>query len=62
MRAILEAFPGARIESVRDGRADHYGLLPDPAPSDEPGGISLVEADMPEFAPPDAEPADMPDD
>lgn len=62
VRAILDAFPGARIESVRDGRADHYGLLPDPAPSGEPGHIALVEPDLPEFAPPDAEPADMPDD
>ena len=59
---VLDAFPGARIASVRDGRADHYGLLPDPAPSGEPGHIALVEPDLPEFAPPDAEPADMPDD
>ena len=26
VRAIMEAFPGARIEAVRDGRADAYGL------------------------------------
>lgn len=44
VRAILEAFPGARIEAVHDATADAYGL---PA-----------EADMPDFAPPDAEPVD----
>jgi len=44
MRAILEAFPGARIEAVHDASADYYGLPAAP--------------DMPDFAPPDAEPAD----
>jgi DNA polymerase III subunit gamma/tau len=44
VRAILEAFPGARIEAVHDATADAYGL---PA-----------QADLPDFAPPDAEPAD----
>jgi DNA polymerase-3 subunit gamma/tau len=48
VRAILEAFPGARIDSVHDASADAYGLPPAP-----PG-----EPDMPQFAPPDAEPAD----
>jgi len=45
VRAILEAFPGARIDTVHDATADAYGL-PATAP------------DMPDFAPPDAEPAD----
>ncbi len=45
VRAILEAFPGARIEAVHDAAADAYGL---PA----------VPPDLPEFAPPDAEPMD----
>ncbi len=45
VRAILEAFPGARIDAVHDATADAYGL---PA-------VPLVEPDMPEFAPPDAE-------
>ena len=27
MRAILEAFPGASIDSVTDNRVDAYGLL-----------------------------------
>ena len=30
MRAILEAFPGARIEAVHDTRADAYGLTAAP--------------------------------
>ncbi|MDE2008420.1 MAG: DNA polymerase III subunit gamma/tau, partial [Rhodospirillales bacterium] len=48
VRAILDAFPGARIEAVHDAATDQYGL---PAEPD----------DLPEFAPPDAEPADFPD-
>lgn len=52
VQAILEAFPGARIEAVRDPGVDDYGLpVEPPAPLGEP--------DMPEFAPPDAEPADF---
>ena len=47
VRAILETFPGARIESVHDTRADAYGLPVAPAAG-------------PEFAPVDAEPADEP--
>ena len=47
VRAILEAFPGARIETVHDANMDAYGLpqLPD------------LPADMPDFAPLEAEPA-----
>lgn len=48
VRAILDSFPGARIETVHDSTTDDYGLpLVDPVPLGEP--------DMPEFAPPDAE-------
>jgi DNA polymerase III subunit gamma/tau len=44
VRAIMAAFPGARIDTVHDKTADAYGL---PA--------SVPDApDMPEFAPPDA--------
>ena len=43
VRAIMDAFPGARIDTVHDTAADAYGLPP---------------ADMPDFAPPDAEPSD----
>jgi DNA polymerase-3 subunit gamma/tau len=44
VRAILAAFPGARIDTVHDKTADAYGL---PA--------TVADApDMPEFAPPDA--------
>ncbi len=46
VRAILEAFPGARIEQVVDASVDRYGLA-----LAEPG----VEPDMPPFAPLDAE-------
>jgi DNA polymerase III subunit gamma/tau len=53
VKAIMAAFPGARIEAVRDPGVDHYGL---PAALDEP--VALGEPDMPEFAPLDAEPMD----
>ena len=49
VQAILAAFPGATIGKVQDSSVDDYGL---PAP------IPLGEPDMPDFAPPDAEPAD----
>jgi DNA polymerase-3 subunit gamma/tau len=50
VRAILQAFPGARIEAVRDAGADAYGL-----PAETPDG--------PGFAPPESVPADeMPED
>jgi DNA polymerase-3 subunit gamma/tau len=44
VRAIMAAFPGARIDTVHDRTADAYGL-PTAAPP----------PDMPEFAPLDAE-------
>jgi DNA polymerase-3 subunit gamma/tau len=44
VRAILDAFPGARIEAVHDSRADAYGLIAEPEPP------PLLE-----FAPDDAE-------
>ena len=48
----MEAFPGARIDTVHDASADAYGL---------PAGTAAVaaaadEPDLPEFAPPGAEP------
>ena len=52
VRAILDAFPGARIDSVHDATVDAYGL---PAAQVTP---DADDADMPEFAPPDAEPSD----
>ena len=53
--AIMEAFPGATIEAVRDATADDYGLPMTPAaataePDDD-------EMDGRDFAPPEAEPA-----
>ena len=54
VRAILDAFPGARIDTVHDSRADAYGLAHAPAPA-----MSLTEGgdvpSMPDFAPIDAE-------
>jgi DNA polymerase III subunit gamma/tau len=46
VRAILDAFPGARIDTVHDANVDRYGL---------PAEMPLGEPDMPDFAPPDAE-------
>jgi DNA polymerase-3 subunit gamma/tau len=53
VRAIMAAFPGARVDSVHDQRVDAYGLAPVRAPD-----IALAESDMPEFAPLHAVPAD----
>jgi DNA polymerase-3 subunit gamma/tau len=47
VQAILEAFPGATIEAVRDAALDAYGLPPPEAPAADDGR---------DFAPPDAEP------
>ena len=46
VRAILDAFPGARIEAVHDSSTDNYGL-PAQAPlgEDEPDGFDLVPPD-----------------
>ena len=49
--AIMEVFPGARLEAVRDAGTDAYGLKP-VAAEEEP-------EDLPDFAPPDAEPMDF---
>jgi DNA polymerase-3 subunit gamma/tau len=60
VKAIMAAFPGARLEAVRDPMADEYRL-----PPAAPAGLA-AEADpdlpdeMPDFAPPDAEPMDEP--
>jgi DNA polymerase-3 subunit gamma/tau len=56
VRAILGAFPGARIEAVHDARADAYGLTAAPVLGGE------AEFDGPEFAPVDAGFADDPPD
>ena len=54
VRAILEAFPGAKLGRVNDATADAYGLPPPTSTL-----LPLGEPDMPDFAPPDAEPADL---
>ena len=50
VQAILAAFPGAKLGKVQDSTTDDYGLPAAP--------MALGEPDMPDFAPPDAEPAD----
>jgi DNA polymerase-3 subunit gamma/tau len=52
VQAVLQAFPGATIEQVRDGALDAYGLPPPSAPESDDGR---------DFAPPDAEPASFDD-
>jgi DNA polymerase-3 subunit gamma/tau len=54
VKAILTTFPGARIEAVRDPGVDDYGL-----PADKSAPIPLGEPDMPDFAPVDADRADL---
>ena len=60
VRAIMEAFPGAHLQSVRDPLADEYRLPPAAvAVTDgeeeiaDPDDLFLPD-DMPDFAPPDA--------
>jgi DNA polymerase III subunit gamma/tau len=54
VQAVLDAFPGATIEAVRDASLDNYGLPPPSAFDDTDPGR--------DFAPPDAEPAGLDDD
>ncbi len=54
VQAIMDAFPGARIEAVHDARADAYGLVNDPPP------LAESSPDMPDFAPLDADFVDDP--
>ena len=56
VQAILEAFPGAKIASVTDSRADAYGLVDAPM---LPGGAVLEAGDGREFAPLDADDEDF---
>ncbi len=55
VQAIMAAFPGARLEGVRDPMADEYRLPPPVIPPVM--GPDLPD-ELPEFAPPDAEPMD----
>jgi DNA polymerase-3 subunit gamma/tau len=58
VRAILDAFPGARIEAVHDSRADAYGLPAEAILGDE----AIVDPDSLEFAPIDDNVVDPPSD
>ncbi len=63
VRAILQAFPGARIDAVHDDRTDAYGLPAEPPKKVEMEVGMEVEMEpdtpeMPEFAPLDAEPTE----
>ncbi|MFZ6762468.1 DNA polymerase III subunit gamma/tau [Pseudoroseomonas sp. WGS1072] len=59
VQSILLAFPGAEVDAVRDDSLDAYGLPPIPEAPDE--GPMDGSMDGPDFAPPDAEPADLDD-
>jgi DNA polymerase-3 subunit gamma/tau len=66
VRAILEAFPGARIEAVHDARADAYGIAPgtveaEPVLGGEPELAPDAGDDL-DFAPADATFAEGPPD
>ena len=63
VQAIMAAFPGATLESVRDPMADEYRLPPPALPAaDGPAAeVELLDTmpdEVPDFAPPDAEPMD----
>jgi DNA polymerase-3 subunit gamma/tau len=53
VQAVLTAFPGARIEAVRDASVDAYGLAP---------AMAADLAENRDFAPPDAEAVGLDDD
>jgi DNA polymerase-3 subunit gamma/tau len=55
VRAIMAAFPGARMDAVREPGVDAYGLSPE-----EP--VALGEPEGPELAPYDSDPAEGPPD
>jgi DNA polymerase-3 subunit gamma/tau len=67
VRAIFEAFPGARLTGVRDPLADEFRLPVAPASRDamqngeDAADDPALPEDMPDFAPPDAEPIDYSD-
>jgi DNA polymerase-3 subunit gamma/tau len=60
VQAVLQAFPGATIELVRDAALDAYGLPPPSADGLPPPAAGT--GDGPDFAPPDAEPGALDDD
>jgi len=55
VKAIMAAFPGAKLETVRDPTVDEFRLSPKLPEIDD--GLILPDH-MPDFAPPDAEPMD----
>jgi DNA polymerase-3 subunit gamma/tau len=58
VQAILLAFPGATMDAVRDVSLDAYGLAPAASAPAAMAPVSLAGDDsLPDFAPPDAEPA-----
>ncbi len=54
VQAILDAFPGAKLQSVQDSSVDRYGLGAEPV-------VTFTEPDPIQFAPLDAEPAGLDD-
>ncbi|HYF07316.1 MAG TPA: DNA polymerase III subunit gamma/tau, partial [Acetobacteraceae bacterium] len=61
VQAILAAFPGATIESVRDAAVDDYGLAAETPAARTAEREAEPGEDWPEFAPPEAEPAGLDD-
>ncbi|MGG5821375.1 DNA polymerase III subunit gamma/tau [Falsiroseomonas sp. HW251] len=61
VQAVLQAFPGAVIEAVRDGSLDAYGLPPPSADAMDDGRDFAELEPGRDFAPPVAEPAGFDD-
>ncbi|ONG53205.1 DNA polymerase III subunit gamma/tau, partial [Pseudoroseomonas deserti] len=61
VQAILLAFPGAQVEALRDDSLDAYGLPPAPEAAEGADVPDETLIDGPDFAPLDAEFADLDD-
>jgi len=61
VQAIMQAFPGAIIEAVRDASTDYYGLASETPAARTAEREEDADGGWPEFAPPEAEPAGMDD-
>ena len=62
VQAILQTFPGATIEAVRDASLDNYGLAMETPAARTAEREDGAGEDWPEFAPPEAEPVGLDDD
>lgn len=62
VQAIMQAFPGATIEAVRDAATDYYGLAAETPAARTAEREGDEDGDWPDFAPPEAEPVGLDDD